>query len=281
LVDTRLVGVLAIAAIVSTTLSILVFSRVDEERIEVLKNHWETPTVGGWWHLPLAEGAVPYTLGVVARKPLGRVSIRFGVLRNQSFSLNYTGLQGLSAREIASRVTELSFLDSRARDLALHMDVKPIEHEVDATFGGARRRVLVIDYYPCLEALVDPGWPLEAPYLFALVFDGSGNLSQLYSGFWDFFEACAASVPEIAIQLNEKITRYANEQNMAEGRLPISMTREMVGKVSFDDLRRDDRIFVSFRVNGAAVPGDAAFMQIIRLEVDGEYLDPLINVLRR
>ena len=281
MVDRRLLGVLAIAAIISTTLSVLLFTKMDQERLEVLKNHWETPTIGGWWRLPLAEGAVPYTLGVVARKPLGQVSIRFGVLRNQSFALNYTGLDGLSPREIAARVQDLSFLDSRASDLAESMSVKPIEHEVDVMFAERRRRVLVIDYHPCIEALVEPGWPMEAPYLFAFVFDDLGNLSQLYSGYWDFFEARAASVRDITIQLNENVTTYANQQNMAEGCLPLRRTQEMVGRVTFDDLRKDDRIFVSFRVNGAAVPGEQAFMQIVCLEVDGDRLEPLINVLRR
>ena len=59
------------------------------------------------------------------------------------------------------------------------------------------------------------------------------------------------------------------------------MTQEMVGRVTFANLGRDDRIFVSFRVNGAAVPGEEAFMQIIRLQVDGEYMEPLVNVLMR
>lgn len=281
MIDKRLAGVLAIAAIVSTILSILLFMKTDQVEIQVLKNHWETPTVGGWWRLPLAEGAVPYTLGVVARKRLGQVSIRFGVLRNQSFTLNYTGLEGLSPREIAARVQDLSFFDSRARGLSESMDVEPMKHEVDVMFAEEPRRVLVIDYYPCVEALVDPRWPMEAPYLFACVFDDSGNLSQFYSGFWDFWQARAVSVKDITIQLNDNVTRYANQQNMAEGCLPLSMTQEMVGRVTFDDLARDDRVFVSFRVNGAAVPGENAFMQIIRLQVDGEYLEPLVNILMR
>jgi len=281
LVDRRLVGVLAIAAIISTTLSVLLFTGMDQERIQVLKNHWETSSIGGWWRLPLAEGAIPYTLGVVARKPLGQVSIRFGVLRNQSFTLNYAGLDNLSRREMAARVQEVSFLDSRARDLAESMNVKPMEHEVDATFGDRQRRVLVIDYYPCMEALADSSWPMEAPYLLAFVFDDSGNLSQFYCGYWDFFQGRGGSVQDITIQLNENVTRYANQQNMAEGCLPLSRTEEMMGRVTFEDVRRDDRIFVSFRVNGAAVPGEEAFMQIVCLQVDGEYLEPLINVLRR
>ncbi len=281
MIDRRLVGILTMAAIASSSLSILLFARTAEEDIRMVKNHWDTLTLEGWRQLPLSERAVPYTLGLVARKPLGEVSIRFGVLRNQTFRANYTGWEDLTPKEKAVRIGNLAFLDSRAQDVSESMDVAPMEQWADVALRDRRARVLVLDYHPFLAALADPGLVIGLPCLFAFVFDDSGNISQFYSGYWDFFQARATSVLDLTIQLNDNATRYANQQNMVEGSLPLSMTTQMGGEVIFRDLRKDDRMFVTFRVNGGAVPGLEALMQIIRLQVDGEYLDPTVNILRR
>jgi len=281
LIDRRLVGILAIALIISTAFAVLFFGQPTKAKIEVVKNHWETVTLEGWRRLPLAEGPVPYTLGLVARRPLQELSVRFGILRNQTFTANYTGWSDLTLREKAIRVGGLSLLDSRASDVSESMDVEPIEQEGRALLHGEERRVLVLDYYPCMEALADPSSSIKVPYLFAFVFDESGNITQFYSGYWDFFENRDMSIQDLTIQRNENATRYANDQNMGQGSLPIGQTLNMLGKITFTDLKRDDRVFVTFRVNGGAVPGQEAFMQVVRLRIDGEYPEPIINVLRR
>jgi hypothetical protein len=281
LVDRRLLGILAMAVTISTAVAILLFTEETEERIEVVKNYWQTPTVEGYARLAISEAAVPYTLGLVARRPLEEVLVRFGILRNQTFTVNYTGWEDLSLKERAIRVGGLSFMDSRARDVSESMAVEPIEEMGRILVGEEEYTVLILDYHPYMAALADAGYSIGVPYLFAFVLDDSGNCTQFYSGYWDFFENRLTSVMEITIQMNENITRYANEQNMAEGSLPLSDTLGMLGEVAFSDLKPDDRIFVSYRVVGAPVPGEEAFMQIVRLRVDGGYLRPLVNILKR
>lgn len=281
MVDRRLVGILAMAVAISTAVAILLFTEETEERIEIVKNYWQTPTVQGYPRLPISEAAIPYTLGLVARRPLEEVLVRFGILRNQTFEVNYTGWEDLGLRERAIRVGGLEFLDSRAQDTSESMEVEPIEETGRTQIGDEEYMVLILDYHPYMAALADAGYSIGVPYLFAFVIDDSGNFTQFYSGYWDFFQNRLTSIMEISIQLNENITRYANEQNMAEGSLPLGDTLDMLGEVTFSDLKPDDRIFVSYRVVGAPVPGEEAFMQIVRLRVDGRYQRPLVNILKR
>ncbi len=281
MVDRRLVGILAMAVTISTAVAFLLFTQETEEKIEIVKNYWQTPTIEGYARLPSSEAAVPYTLGLVARRPLEEVLVRFGILRNRTFTVNYTGWEDLSLRERANRVGDVSFIDSRARDVSESMDVEPIEEMGRIVVGEEEYMVLILDYNPYVEALADVGQSIGLPYLFAFVLDDAGNFTQFYSGYWDFFQSRLASIIDLTIQLNENLTRYANEQNMAEGSLPLRDTSGMLGEVTFRDLGADDRIFVSYRVVGATVPGEEAFMQIVRLRVDGDYRKPLVNVLKR
>lgn len=279
--DRRLIGLLGMAVLVSTAFAVIFFVDTTEEDIEIIRNYWQAPSLEGWKRLPLSEEMVPYTLSLVARKPLEELSVRFGILRNNTLDVNYTGWQDLSIRQKALRVGNLDYLDSRATDISEGLDVEPIEQEFELVLRDEEYRVYIIDYHPCIAPLASPIASIDVPYIFAFLFDGDGNISQFYSGYWDFFEKRELSIQDMTIQLNENATRYANDQNMGEGDLPLNRTLEMLGKITFNELKPDDRIFITYRVNGGAVWGEEAFMQIIRLNVNGEYRAPLINILKR
>jgi hypothetical protein len=269
------------AAIVSTAFAVIFFVESTDEKIEVVKNYWQTLTLDGWERLPLEEEAVPYTLGVVIRKPVEEISIGFGVLRNRTLEVNYTGWDALSLREKAVRVGGLEYLDSRASDVSGSLGIEPYEEQTATVLGGKEFQLLIIDYYPCMAALAPAYASIEVPYLFAFYFDEEGNILQHYAGYWDFFEDRTTAILDLTIQLNENATRFADEQNMAPGFLPLDGSLPLLGEVLFEGLETDDRIFVTFTVNGGAVPGEEAFMQLIRMRLDGVYLDSLVNVLKR
>jgi hypothetical protein len=281
LVDRRLIGVLVVAAILSTAFTVLFFSETTEEKMEIVKDYWQTSSLEGWQRLPMAEKIIPYTLSIIMKKPVREISIRFGVLRNRTLDVNYTGWESLSLEERAIRVGDLGYLDARASEVSEKYDVDRLSQRTDLTLGGEERRILVLDYYPCMEALAPETSSIEIPYLFVFVFDLDGNITQYYSGYWDFFDDRARSIQGLTIQLNENSTRYANEQNMAAGSIPVRESLPLLGEVVFEELRPDDRIFVTYRISGGGVLGEQAVMQLIRIRLDGEYLDPLVNVLKR
>jgi len=91
MVDRRLLGILLMVLISSTSLSVAFLVRSPHEKIKLVKNYWDTVTLEGWKQLPRIERPISYTLGLVARRPIGEVAARFGILRNQTVSANYSG----------------------------------------------------------------------------------------------------------------------------------------------------------------------------------------------
>jgi len=121
---------------------------------------------------------------------------------------------------------------------------------------------------------------MDLPLLFAVIFDGSGNISQFYSGYSEFFLARKSSIQDLVIQLNSNVTRYSPTVIQQAGAFSLDDLPDL-GTVRFRDLKKDDRLFFSMAVNGARVEGSETIMQIVQIRVDGEYEDPIINVLRR
>lgn len=275
--DRRLLGTLAIAAIISSALVNLLFSEKVERTIEILKNDWDVPTAG---HLPIQERRFPFTLSMMIRRPVHDLVLKFSVLRNQTFAVNYTGWQNLTMKEKALRLKRVRELDEKVRGLSELVDVEALEMGFDLDWEGRRFKVLLLDYSSCMEGLAPAQAGTDIPLVFALFFDGSGNLSRFYSGYAEFFLARKNSIQDLVIQLNDNATRYSPTVIEKPGSFSLDDLPGL-GTVRFRDLRKDDRLFFSMAVNGARVEGTAAIMQIVQLRVDGRYQDPIINILRR
>lgn len=275
--DRRLLGTLAIAAIISSALVNLLFSEKVERTIEILKNDWDVPTAG---HLPIQERRFPFTLSMMIRRPVHDLVLKFSVLRNQTFAVNYTGWQNLTMKEKALCLKRVRELDEKVRGLSELVDVEALQMEVDLDWEGKRFKVLLLDYSSCMEGLAPPQAGMDIPLVFALFFDGSGNLSRFYSGYAEFFLARKNSIQDLVIQLNDNATRYSPTVIEQPGSFSLD-DLPALGTVRFRDLRKDDRLFFSMAVNGARVEGTAAIMQIVQMRVDGKYQDPIINILRR
>ncbi len=278
--DRRLLGTLIIAAIVSSALFNILFGERVERTIEILKNDWDVPSARGRLQLPPAEGRSPYTLSIMVRRPVTDLVLRFCVLRNRTFAVNYTDWQSLTVVEKALRVKQVRELDEKVRALSEVVDLEVVRKELEVGSEGETFKLLLMDYSSCLEGLAPPGAGSDLPLVFAFFFDGSGNITQFYSGFAEFFLAWKNSIQDVVIQLNDNATKYSSTPLRQSGVLPLD-DLPALGTVRFRDLHKDDRIFFSMAVNGARVEGSQAIMQVVQVRLDGEYTDPLINILRR
>jgi hypothetical protein len=279
-VDRRLLGTLAIAAIISSALVNLLFAEKVERSIEILKNTWDVPSVLGHMQLPIQERRYPYTLSMMVRRPVHDLVLKFGVLRNQTFVVNYTGWQNLTMMEKAVRLKRVGELDEKVRGLSELVDVEVLQKEVDFDWEGERFKLLLLDYSSCLKGLAPPQAGMDISLVFAVIFGGSGNISQFYSGYPEFFLARKSSIQDLVIQLNDNATRYSPTVIEQPGSFPLD-DLPALGTVRFRDLGKDDRLFFSMAINGARVEGTGAIMQVVQMRVDGEYEDPIINILKR
>ena len=280
MLDRRLLGALGMVAILSSGLFNLFFTVEAERSIEILKNDWAVPGQIGGGRLPLEERRYPYTLGMMIRKPVHDLVLRFGVLRDRPFAANYTAWQGLSTREKALRVKAVNELDGKVRDRYGPLGVEVLEREVDFDWRGPKCKILLLDYSPCVEALAPPQAGEDLALLFALVFDDSGNLSQFYRGYPDFFLARRTAIQDMTIQLNDNLTKYSPPLIRQPGSFSLD-DLPALGTVRYRDLEKGDRLFFSMGVTGARIGGTEAIMQVVQIRVDGQYIDPIINILTR
>ena len=51
------------------------------------------------------------------------------------------------------------------------------------------------------------------------------------------------------------------------------------GVMRFRDLGKDDRVFVLLAVNPARIVGREAILQIIQVRLEGETMEPIVNLL--
>jgi hypothetical protein len=279
--DRRLLGILAMAAIISTALAFMLFQERVTERIEVLKNEWGISSLEGYRRLPFSEGEVPYLFSLLLRKDAGDLELRFGILRNSTFEADDEGWESLSEQDKAERILEIRELESAIDTISDDLKVRPLITETSVDMGGRMQDVLVLDY----SAYLEPESPGDVfgtlTGLFAIMFDPEGNISQYYKGSWDFFESRLDTIQELMVQLNENLTRYANDQLIVPGEEPLSALHENRGRLAFKDLDADDRVFFSMSVNGAEVTGEEAILQLVQIRLEGDYFDTLANVLVR
>ena len=280
MVDRRLIGVLAIAAIISTALFSLLFTESIDKTIEVLRNEWQVPMSRGVKQLPAMEGRYSYSLNIVVRRPVIDLVLRFGVLRNQTFVANYTGWDELTMRERALTVEEVRRVEEKVMELSGAVELDLVELETSLEFNGTTYEMLLLDYTSSVEALAPPGASDSLNTLFAFLFEPGGNLSQFYAGYSDFFISRDTAIEDLTFGVNENSTTYATKGVQREGYLPM-VEAPGFGVMRFRDLSRDDRVFALLAVNPARIVGGQAIMQVIQMRLEGEMLEPIINLLIR
>ncbi|MBU7004171.1 MAG: hypothetical protein HXS50_01295, partial [Theionarchaea archaeon] len=149
--DRRLIGVLAIAAILSTALVSLLISEKIDRTMQILRNEWQVPISRGVKMLPGLEGRYSYSLNIVLRRPVHDLVLNFGILRNRSFTLNYTGWDELSNREKALSIDEVGRVEEKVRGLSKTVDLEIVELESTCEWNGTEYEMLLLDYTSSVE----------------------------------------------------------------------------------------------------------------------------------
>ena len=280
MVDIRLVGTLAIAAIIGSALATLMFAEKIDRTVEVLRDDWQVPASEGLQRLPAMENRYPYSLSLVVRRPVRELVVDFGSLLNTTFKLDYDDWASLDMRQRALRISEVAELDGKVAHLAGTMEVNVEEMQTSIEHAGKKYDLYLLDYSPSLEALAPADVSGSLPTLFAFLFDSSGNLSQYYRGSADFFHNRLRSIEDITVGLNENMTTYSSRPHERPGYAPVS-DAPALGRLTFANLQKDDRVSILIAVNGARVGGSGSILQIVRIRVNGKLINPVINFLAR
>ncbi len=274
MIDRRLLGIVTIAFIVSTAaFSFLVGEKV-KEPLEVLKNEWGLPTNSeGFAQMPKAEGRVTYSLGIVARKPFGRLELVFATVENSSFKV---------ATNRAAAGGDLATLEEvGAMTIAVKGYVEPSLMRLDRVNFSVN--IYGEERHGCLEDLTDPVTPVappgiqhSLPTVHAILYAENGSVWRYYRGVPDMFLFRNNSIIDLTVQRNENVTRFSRRTTQ-QGTSLLMTEAPAVGRLVFDDIRKDDQIFVTVAVNPAdpeaatqVMPRQRTLLHFVLIFVDGE-----------
>lgn len=271
-IDRGFVGVLLIAVVISTVIMGFVTVEKAKSGIEVLKNKY-----------PLAmktsvQERHTFVVNIIARKSYEEVKLKFSCVSKAKpvfADRNITKKPGVTLKEIAAEITPIKTCLSAGRSSPVGYDEQIIEVEINGTTYEA----LMMDFGEVIAA----GQPVSdlsfAPTSYVLWMDEQGNLTY-YQGASDFFLNRNQSIESLVISYNDNETTYRSVKEAAGSLdVPTLAQAPRLGAVKFEDVRKDDRMYVMFAVNSLSVPAHTGMMEIIRIYGDGELVTHRLNMM--
>jgi hypothetical protein len=269
--DRGFLGVLLIAVVISTIVMGFVTVEKFDLGIEIIKNKY-----------PLSiktseQSRQTFVLNVIARKAYQRVRIKFGVLRRMDppfMDPNVTERPDVSLHYLASQITPIRTCLSISKASPVGFQNETLEVDVNGTeYTG-----LFYDFGQIISAGQENLDLSSAPTCYLLWRDGDGNLTY-YQGSSDFFLNRNESLESLTISYNDEETNYRSSKDPAGGDIPTVAEAPSVGIVTYDEVKKDDRMYVMFAVNSLSVPEHKGIVQVIRVYGNGELVDYVTNFI--
>jgi hypothetical protein len=275
-IDRSLVGVILIAVVVSTLITVLIISEGEEYSI--------VKRVRPGWVAQRTGETYSFTLTMVANSKLVSMKIRHYCLMNRTDKIVNISKSG-TPEEIAARIPEIeAYLgatgnDPSLVDISVH-DVEIGKHEYELHLYDFSNVVWSSIPEEIMKSTDRPrsgiGFLWDYYDTFAVLLDGEGELSRFYQGVADFFLQKVISVKELSVEKNEeKEVYFGATVEEVEGASSM-FNAPPRGVLFFEDLKRNDVIGVLFQVDGGGVPISKGLLHITSVsvnEADPEYID--------
>ncbi len=259
--DRRLVGILAIAAILSTLVSIGIFQRKEEEPVRFAVNTFPE-------NLPWAGYGRPrFVADIVATTELPDLIVEYSILKRVRPVLADPWNQtSLPAENLASNILLLentrAWIERCRRD-GLEVSVK--EREVPVRVNGSDAVLYVYDYTDVFKTFgLGPGQLNTTETVWGLLVDASGNVST-YAGIRDFFFDRLRIMHSLEVFDKTGKESYASKRMLPElrgGRPGIDAAPAM-GTLHRRGLSEGDRVHIFFDLMAERMFRHEGFIQLI------------------
>jgi hypothetical protein len=288
MVDKRLIGILAVAFILSSgAVSFIIGERVDEP-IEILNDEWNIPRNSrGDLELPTIEGRYTYSFGLVVRKPIRRLELLFATVQNSSFEMMPNMSTGGPPTDLFYGIDEVGKMTSviedyasssgaRLEKLGFHLDTPAGEYEG-----------LVVDLTDPIRPVAPDAAQSSLPTVHTALLNSTGHVSQYYRGFPDFYLNRERALIDITIQHNQNVTKFS-QRTTQQGTSLLMGDAPPTGRLVFDDLRKEDQVFVTIAIDSSRPellfvvnPAKEAAIHLALVFIDGEYYEGLATLFYR
>lgn len=288
MVDKRLIGILAVAFILSSgAVSFFIGERVDEP-IEILSDEWNIPKNSrGDFELPTIEGRYVYSFGLVVRRPIRRLELLFATVQNSSFEMMPNASTWGSPTDLFYGIKEVGEMTSvieeyasstgaRLEKLGFHLDTPAGDYEG-----------LAVDLTDPIKPVAPDDVQSSLPTVHTVLLNSTGHVSQYYRGFPDFYLNREHALIDITVQHNQNVTKFS-QRTTQQGTSLLMEDAPPTGRLVFDDLRKEDQVFVTIAIDSSRPelmlvikPAKEAVIHLVLVFVDGEYYEGLATLFYR
>ncbi len=276
MVDRRLAGVLGIATVLSTLVSIAIYRPQEMRAVEVAVNTFPA-------NLPVSGYGRPrFVNDLVATTDLPDVVVAYAMLRRIGPDLARPWNQiSRSGEDLARNVLVLDALEDwlqRCRDAGLESSA--VRREIRVRANGSDAVLHVSDYTQALENFgAGPDQLGTADTVWAFLVQGSGSVAT-YAGVSDFFLDRLNLVYSLEISHGTEAESYASDKVPPElrGQKPPIDQAPPTGVVHKQGLAEGDRLHIAFDLIGERMFRHDGLLQLVSIRTGlGE--DVLVNFI--
>jgi hypothetical protein len=268
-VDRSLLGVIGIAIVLSTLITLFIIGERAEEDVTILRDEFPP-------RLSTMEQKYAFVLSMIARKPLVDVTVKYNVLSDvpEVKDLPVANLTVMSTDEetIRSNLPRVESLLIEADRVGKPPDTWEEEIEWKGPNQVHKVRMYMYDFTDLLKATA-PGYTVLNIQTTYVVWINTTNdaIARYFVGSPDYFYNRNSTIVDLTITHNDDSQYYraVSEIEVAEEYKQI-MQAPLAGTVTFEDVVKDDRLFIIYSLKGTTVPGHTGMLQLVRVYRNGE-----------
>ena len=257
-IDRGFIGVLLIAVVISTVFMGFITVEKADKGIEIIKNKYPAMIRTS------VQERHTFVTNVIARKDYEEVKLVFSVLRIMEPVFgdeNITKKSGVTLDEIAAEIVPIKTCLSAGRTSPVGFEREILEFNANGTDVEA----LMYDFGGVIAAGQSVPDISSAPTSYLLWMDDEGNLTY-YQGSSDFFFSRNASIESLVVSYNDEETTYRSAKEVT-GSVDIPTIAEgpKMGTVVYDNVEKDDRMYVMYAINSLTSPSHKGMIQLVRV----------------
>jgi hypothetical protein len=259
--DRRLLGMLGIAAIVSTLVSIEIYRQEGQAPVEVAVNGFPA-------NLPWGGYARPrFVTDLVATMDLPDIVVEYSMLKRVHPALAEPWGQVVrSGEDLAANVLLLVEVEAWLEAVRTRgLELRPKRREMAVKVNGTDAILHVVDYTEVFQAFgAGPGQLNTTDTVWAFLVDGSGNVLT-YAGITDFFYDRLRMVYSLEISEPSGGESYASDTvppELRDGKPPLDQA-PAEGTVYVREVSEGDRVHIVFDLIGERMSVHEGMLQLV------------------
>ncbi len=270
-IDRSLVGVIGVAIVLSTIITLFIVGERAKEDVTILRNEYPAK-------LSTMEQKYAFVLSMIARKPLVDVTVRYNTLSRVVSPTNKTGA---TAIETIRNLPKIATLMEQASRLGVPVDMWNGTVEWKNVTRTHKFDMYMYDFTDLVKAVTPNYTALDVRTTYVVWLNQTnGSIFYYFEGVSDYFYNRNRTIVDMSITHNEDTKQYrAVSEIEVEGKYEQIMLAPLYGTVTYEDVKKDDRLFVIFSLKGTTIPGHSGMLQVIRVYRDGELQELLADYM--